>query len=261
MEPQLHKHHAFSPRVQMYDKVMIERIKLDVAEWMNTHGQIQMGEESASDVVKLIDESVERTLRIREDWMQSSKQETPPKIKLERKPAEAVHQPKTLSTIQRLTLLYIKGEYRTGRTALKDVPALVSKIEPVKKTRKEHMSAVYKTYDGVLFDWHKGGLEGSGALYWYPEVSKIPEEFVRDRAFHHQVFALSNYIKRGCMTTKEADVLDKMRQSLLTGCPNGHLSDFLECLNIKRSKSVDTCNRLAKAPLNYNTPRIGGSQT
>ena len=69
MEPQLHKHHAFSPRVQMYDKVMIERIKIDVAEWMNTHGQIQMGEESSSDVVKVIDESVERTLRIREDWL------------------------------------------------------------------------------------------------------------------------------------------------------------------------------------------------
>ena len=69
MQPQLHKHHAFSPRVQMYDKVMIERIKIDVAEWMNTHGQVMMGEESAPDVVKLIDESVERTLRIREDWI------------------------------------------------------------------------------------------------------------------------------------------------------------------------------------------------
>ena len=69
MEPQLHEHHAFSPRVQMYDKVMIERIKIDVAEWMNTHGQIQMGEESPPDGVRLIDESVERTLRIREDWM------------------------------------------------------------------------------------------------------------------------------------------------------------------------------------------------
>ena len=69
MEPQLHKHHAFSPRVQMYDKVMIERIKIDVAEWMNTHGQIQMGEEISADVCNIIDESVERTKRIREDWM------------------------------------------------------------------------------------------------------------------------------------------------------------------------------------------------
>ncbi len=52
-----------------YDSIMIERIKIDVAEWMTTHGQIQMGEESAPDVLKVIDESVERTHRIREDWM------------------------------------------------------------------------------------------------------------------------------------------------------------------------------------------------
>ena len=52
-----------------HDKVMIERIKIDVAEWMNTHGQVMMGEESAPDVLKVIDESVERTHRIREDWM------------------------------------------------------------------------------------------------------------------------------------------------------------------------------------------------
>ena len=52
-----------------YDQVMIERIKIDVKEWMTTHGQIQMGEESAPDVLKVIDESVERTHRIREDWM------------------------------------------------------------------------------------------------------------------------------------------------------------------------------------------------
>ena len=52
-----------------HDKVMIERIKLDVAEWMTTHGQIQMGEESAPDVLKVIDESVERTHRIRKESM------------------------------------------------------------------------------------------------------------------------------------------------------------------------------------------------
>jgi hypothetical protein len=52
-----------------HDKVMIERIKIDVKEWMTTHGQIQMGEESAPYVLKVIDESVERTHRIREDWM------------------------------------------------------------------------------------------------------------------------------------------------------------------------------------------------
>ena len=48
---------------------MIERIKLDVAEWMNTHGQVMMGEEISADVCNIIDESVERTKRIREDWM------------------------------------------------------------------------------------------------------------------------------------------------------------------------------------------------
>ena len=56
-----------------HDIVMINRIKLDVKEWMETHGQIMMGEEisdeSAPDVLKVIDESVERTHRIREDWM------------------------------------------------------------------------------------------------------------------------------------------------------------------------------------------------
>ena len=52
-----------------HDKYMINKIKLDVEEWMTTYGQIQMGEESAPDVLKVIDESVERTHRIRKDWM------------------------------------------------------------------------------------------------------------------------------------------------------------------------------------------------
>ena len=51
-----------------HDKYMINKIKLDVAEWMTTYGQIQMGEESAPDVLRVIDESVERTKRIRKDW-------------------------------------------------------------------------------------------------------------------------------------------------------------------------------------------------
>ncbi len=55
--------------MKAHDKVMIERIKLDVAEWMNTHGQVMMGEEISEDVCNIIDESVERTKRIREDWM------------------------------------------------------------------------------------------------------------------------------------------------------------------------------------------------
>ena len=55
------------------DKIMIERIKIDVKEWMDTHGQIMTGEEISVDVcnvLKVIDESVERTHRIRKDWMQ-----------------------------------------------------------------------------------------------------------------------------------------------------------------------------------------------
>ena len=52
-----------------HDRVMINRIKLDVKEWMETHGQIMSGEEISDDVCKIIDESVERTKRIREDWM------------------------------------------------------------------------------------------------------------------------------------------------------------------------------------------------
>jgi len=51
-----------------HDEYMINKIKLDVAEWMTTYGQIQMGEESAPDVLKVIDESVERTTQTRKDW-------------------------------------------------------------------------------------------------------------------------------------------------------------------------------------------------
>ena len=52
-----------------HDEVMIERIKIDVKEWMDTHGQIMSGEEISVDVCNIIDESVERTKRIRKDWM------------------------------------------------------------------------------------------------------------------------------------------------------------------------------------------------
>ena len=133
-----------------------------------------------------------------------------------------------LSAIQRLTLLYLRGEYRTGVTALKDVPALAGKIEPVKKTSINSMSPVYRKYDGVLFDWEKGWAGIIGELRWYPSVSSMTEAFVMDRCFHHQVSALSNYIRKGCKTPKESERLDKQRQSLLTGCPNGHLSDFID---------------------------------
>ena len=52
-----------------HDKVMINRIKLDVKEWMETHGEIMMGCEISDNVCTIIDESVERTKRIRKDWM------------------------------------------------------------------------------------------------------------------------------------------------------------------------------------------------
>ena len=52
-----------------HDKVMIGRGKVDVAEWMNTQGKVMCGEEISADVCNIIDESVERTKRIREDWM------------------------------------------------------------------------------------------------------------------------------------------------------------------------------------------------
>ena len=52
-----------------YDEVMISRIKLDVKEWMETYGQVMMGEEISDDVCEVIDDSVERTKRIRKGWM------------------------------------------------------------------------------------------------------------------------------------------------------------------------------------------------
>ena len=52
-----------------HDIVMINRIKADVKDWMETHGQVMMGEEISDDVCNIIDESVNRTIRIREDWM------------------------------------------------------------------------------------------------------------------------------------------------------------------------------------------------
>jgi len=51
-----------------HDEVMISRIKLDVKEWMNTYGEIMMGSEISDDVCNIIDDSVERTKRIRKGW-------------------------------------------------------------------------------------------------------------------------------------------------------------------------------------------------
>jgi len=55
---------------EKHDSVMIDRIKLDVAEWMNTHGEVSMGSEISQDVCNIIDESVEHTKRRRREWMQ-----------------------------------------------------------------------------------------------------------------------------------------------------------------------------------------------
>ena len=46
--------------------------KADVKDWMETHGQVMMGEEISDDVCNIIDESVERTKRIR--WYRGSQQ-------------------------------------------------------------------------------------------------------------------------------------------------------------------------------------------
>ena len=54
---------------EKHDVVMINRIKLDVKEWMETHGQVMMGEEISDYVCAIIDDSVERTKRIRKGWM------------------------------------------------------------------------------------------------------------------------------------------------------------------------------------------------
>ena len=51
-----------------YDQVMIDRIKRDVKEWMETYGEIMMGSEISDDVCAIIDDSVERTKRIRKGW-------------------------------------------------------------------------------------------------------------------------------------------------------------------------------------------------
>jgi len=51
-----------------YDQVMIDRIKRDVKEWMETYGEIMMGSEISDDVCSIIDDSVERTKRIRKGW-------------------------------------------------------------------------------------------------------------------------------------------------------------------------------------------------
>ena len=52
-----------------HDRIMINRIKDDLEDWLTTHGEVTMGSEMVEDVHRLIEESVARTKRIREDWM------------------------------------------------------------------------------------------------------------------------------------------------------------------------------------------------
>jgi hypothetical protein len=44
-------------------------IKNSLEDWMTTHGEITMGSEMTEDVNRIIDEAVERRMRIRQDWM------------------------------------------------------------------------------------------------------------------------------------------------------------------------------------------------
>lgn len=52
----------------MYDKILVNDIKNSVEDWLTTYGEITMGAEMADDVNRIIDEAVERRMRIRQDW-------------------------------------------------------------------------------------------------------------------------------------------------------------------------------------------------
>jgi hypothetical protein len=56
-------------RIEMYDKILVNDIKNTLEDWMTTHGEITMGCEMTEDVNRIIDEAVERRMRIRQDWM------------------------------------------------------------------------------------------------------------------------------------------------------------------------------------------------
>jgi polygalacturonase len=55
--------------IEMYDKILVNDIKNSLEDWMTTHGEITMGSEMTEDVNRIIDETVERRMRIRQDWM------------------------------------------------------------------------------------------------------------------------------------------------------------------------------------------------
>ena len=56
-------------RIEMYDKIIVNDIKNSLEDWLTTHGEITMGCEMTEDVNRIIDEAVERRMRIRQDWM------------------------------------------------------------------------------------------------------------------------------------------------------------------------------------------------
>ena len=56
-------------RIEMYDKILINDIKNTLEDWLTTHGEVTMGCEMTEDVNRIIDEAVERRMRIRQDWM------------------------------------------------------------------------------------------------------------------------------------------------------------------------------------------------
>ena len=55
-------------RIEMYDKILVNDIKNSLEDWLTTYGEITMGAEMVDDVNRIIDEAVERRMRIRQDW-------------------------------------------------------------------------------------------------------------------------------------------------------------------------------------------------
>ncbi len=54
------------------DKFMLERVKMDVREWLSTYGQIMMGDELGDDLCKVIESSYRQSLITRRKWEEDS---------------------------------------------------------------------------------------------------------------------------------------------------------------------------------------------
>lgn len=50
------------------DKFTLERVKMDVREWLSTYGQIMMGDELKDDLCKVIESSYRQSLTVRRKW-------------------------------------------------------------------------------------------------------------------------------------------------------------------------------------------------